>query len=244
MARGHKINGIKEVPLVVSAESLATVEKTKAAKEVFENIGLGEELERVAESKKLRAGKGKMRNRRYVQRRGPLVVYKEKNAFTRACRNIPGVTLCKVTRLNLLKLAPGAHVGRIVLWTSDAFAALDGIFGTYSQAKPVAGKRGFMLPYPKMAVTDLSKLLHSEAVEKVLAKGKKPAKRAYHHKNALTNVRVLARLNPYAIAARRHKMVMAKKNAEAPAKKVRKVDVEAKKKLAAAKKAFTKALLA
>ena len=44
----------------------------------------------VYNSKRFRAGKGKMRNRRRIQRRGPLVIFNQDNGLTRAFRNIPG----------------------------------------------------------------------------------------------------------------------------------------------------------
>ena len=49
----------------------------------------------------------------------------------KAFRNVPGVEVVSVQRLNLLQLAPGGHLGRFVIWTQGAFAALDGIFGTF-----------------------------------------------------------------------------------------------------------------
>jgi hypothetical protein len=36
-----------------------------------------------------------------------------------------------VDRLNVLKLAPGGHLGRLIIWTESAFRKLDTIFGTY-----------------------------------------------------------------------------------------------------------------
>ncbi len=71
----------------------------------------------VKDSKKIRAGKGKMRNRRYVQRRGPLVIYDKSEGIHRAFRNLPGVETACVDRLNLLTLAPGGHIGRFCVWT-------------------------------------------------------------------------------------------------------------------------------
>ena len=74
-----------------------------------------------------------MRNRRYVQRKGPLVVYSEDNGVTRAFRNIPGVELCSVDRRGLLTVAPGGLVGRFIIWTKSAFDTLYSIFGTASK---------------------------------------------------------------------------------------------------------------
>lgn len=75
-----------------------------------------------------------MRNRRRIQRRGPVVIYNQDNGICRAFRNIPGVTLINVDRLNLLKIAPGGHVGRLCIWTESAFKKLDSIYGTWKKA--------------------------------------------------------------------------------------------------------------
>lgn len=48
---------------------------------------------------------------------------------SRAFRNLPGVELCSVDRLNLLQLAPGGHLGRFCVWTKSAVEKLDSIFG-------------------------------------------------------------------------------------------------------------------
>ncbi len=49
-----------------------------------------------------------MRNRRYVSRRGPLIVYGTEGAkLVKSFRNVPGVEIASVHRLNLLQLAPG-----------------------------------------------------------------------------------------------------------------------------------------
>ena len=70
-------------------------------------IGAGPDVEKAEASKAVRRGKGKMRNRRYVSRRGPLIIYAgtadESEGFVRALRNIPGVDTCHVERLNLLQ---------------------------------------------------------------------------------------------------------------------------------------------
>ena len=58
-----------------------------------------------------------MRNRRYVQRKGPLIIYNEDHGIRQAFRNLPGVELLNVDRLNLLNLCPGGHLGRYNLLT-------------------------------------------------------------------------------------------------------------------------------
>merc|ERR1711976_821384 len=124
------------------------------------------DVAKVYATKRMRAGKGKLRNRRTVMKRGPLVIYDQDQGLTKAFRNIPGVDTISVDNLNLLKLAPGGHVGRFCIWTEGAFKKLDGLYGTWR--KPSAVKNSWNLPQPKMANTDLSALLKSEAIRKVL----------------------------------------------------------------------------
>merc|ERR1719213_1206207 len=123
MARGHSIDDVSELPLVVS-EGAESVTKTKQALELLEGLGCGNELSKVAASKKLRGGKCKMRDRKYTMRKGPLVIYAEDSGITKALRNLPGVESCHVDRLNLLLLAPGGNFGRFVIYTEEAFKKL------------------------------------------------------------------------------------------------------------------------
>lgn len=205
LARGHKVAHIPEVPLVVSAESISAINKTKEAIEALKKIGAYGDVLRVRDSHKLRAGKGKYRNRRYTQRVGPLIVYKTKANICRAFRNIPGVDLCCVTRLNLLKLAPGGHLGRFVIWTSDAFEELKNVFSSN-------GKHGFHLPRAKLSNASISRVIRSEEVQAVLNRAKHE-KRTMHHKNPLRNFGQMVKLNPYAAQSRRE-IILASRSAE------------------------------
>lgn len=84
----------------------------------------------------------------------------------KAFRNIPGVETLDVSRLNILKLAPGGHVGRFVIWTQSAFEHLNALYGTWKNKSKL--KKGYNLPMPKMANTDLSRLFKSEEIKSVL----------------------------------------------------------------------------
>ncbi|KAG7567588.1 Ribosomal protein L4 domain superfamily [Arabidopsis thaliana x Arabidopsis arenosa] len=82
----------------------------------------------------IRSGVGKMRNRRYVSQKGSLIVYGNEGAkVVKAFRNIPGIDLCHVERLSLLKLAPGGHLGRFVVWTKSAFEKLESVYGSFKK---------------------------------------------------------------------------------------------------------------
>ncbi|XXG66068.1 hypothetical protein AAC387_Pa05g3617 [Persea americana] len=201
LARGHRIDSVPELPLVVS-DSAESVEKTAAAIKVLKQIGAFADAEKAKDSHSIRAGKGKMRNRRYVSRKGPLVVYgTEGSKLVKAFRNIPGVDVACVDRLNLLKLAPGGHLGRFIVWTKSAFEKLDSVFGTFE--KPSEKKKGFVLPRSKMVNADLSRIINSDEVQSVVKPVKKEIKRKSLKKNPLKNLNVMLKLNPYAKTARR-----------------------------------------
>ena len=124
--RGHKTNNII-LPFVVD-DSLQEIKKAKQLKMFLEKIGLEEELKR-ASKKKIRAGKGKMRGRRYRKRKGPLIVVAEDKGIAKAARNIEGLDCCLVNKLNAELLAPGTNAGRLAIYTESAIKKLGEIYG-------------------------------------------------------------------------------------------------------------------
>jgi large subunit ribosomal protein L4e len=200
MARGHNVSAVPEVPLVVSSAAFS-VAKVSGALALLNAVGAGPDIDKVKKSRKMRAGKGKLRGRRFRQRRGPLIVYNPEadGDLTRAFRNIPGVESCSVFALNLLQLAPGGHLGRFIVWSSSAFAALDKIYG--STTEPSALKKDFLLPSAMVTQPDLNKLINSAEIQSVLrpVRGGGITKRTVTmKKNPLRNRQILLRLNPYA----------------------------------------------
>jgi len=195
MAKGHVVDQVPEIPLVVS-DKVQEVKKTKEAVGVLRKLKAWPDIEKVKATRRFRAGKGKMRNRRRIQKRGPIIIYNQDNGITRAFRNIPGVTLIKVDRLNLLKLAPGGHVGRFCIWTESAFKRLDAIYGSYR--KKSLEKNNYNLPAPKMSSCDLARLLRSDEIQKAIRPPQREVKRFVLKRNPLKNAGVMARLNPYA----------------------------------------------
>merc|ERR1719373_183834 len=153
MARGHTIDEVPEMPLVVS-DDVNAIAKTKEALALLRTLGCGAELSSVVESKKIRAGRGKARNRRYVQRKGPLIVHnldKEscmEAGLAKSFRNIPGVEIAHVDRLNLLQLAPGGSIGRFAVYTDAAVKRLGALFGSSKAGS--SAKKGYTLPRAPM----------------------------------------------------------------------------------------------
>lgn len=217
-ARGHAIDSVPEIPLVVANDAFKGLEKTKAAVSLLKTLGAYADVKKTIDTRKIRAGKGKRRNRRYVQHVGPLVVYDEAGPLTRAFRNIPGVELAQVSRLNLLRLAPGGHLGRFIIWTQGAFAKLDSIFGTWNRVSDQ--KKGFTLPRAKTFNSDLARIINSDEIQSVLRPKKTQPKKAFRG-NPLRNIGFLVKLNPYAVNQRRAEILRS-----APGKK-KAVDVAA-----------------
>lgn len=126
--RGHKISDL-ETP-VVFTNDIEQITKTSEVIHLFETIGLSEELVR-SSKKKVRAGRGTMRGRKYKRVKGPLVVVSEyKLPLIKSARNIPGIEVVNVKDLNAEVLAPGTHFGRLVIFSEAALEKIekDGLF--------------------------------------------------------------------------------------------------------------------
>lgn len=150
-----------------------------------------------------------MRNRRRVHKKGPLVIYAKDDGLRRAFRNIPGVDTMSVHKMNLLKLAPGGHMGRLCVWTESAFKHLNDLFGTWNEASKV--KKSYNLPHPIMSNTDLTRILKSQEIKRVLAAPKKVVHRHQRRLNPLKNSIQMAKLNPYSEVTRRRSLLAKEK---------------------------------
>jgi len=219
MARGHKLDDVPELPLVIDAGATDAIAKTKQAVAMLAALGAAADVDKASDSKKVRAGKGKMRNRRYVGRKGPLLVHAgdKDSALARAVRNLPGVDVAHVDRLNLLSLAPGGHVGRFVVWTADAFAKLDAIYGTSGEA-PL--KKDYVLPRPAMLNADLARLINSDEIQSVVRPAEADVQRPKApKKNPLKNLEAMLALNPYHAVHRASELRASEARAKARAAK-------------------------
>jgi len=196
MARGHRIDSVPEIPLVVENSTIVDLEKTSQAVTVLKQLQAYGDVVKVKDSRTIRAGKGKSRNRRYTQRRGPLIIFDQTSKLRFAFRNLPGVELCSVNRLNLLLLAPGGHLGRFVIWTRAAYERLDALYGTYKRSS--SEKIGYRLPRPIITNSDLGRLINSQEVQSHLRAKRKFRKFPVHKKNPLKNLGFMIKLNPYA----------------------------------------------
>ncbi|UCD27252.1 MAG: 50S ribosomal protein L4 [Candidatus Bathyarchaeota archaeon] len=126
-SRGHMVDDIPDFPLVV-VDEIQNLKKTREVEEAFIHLGVWPDIFRVKESRKVRAGKGKMRGRKMKQAVGPLIVVTKNEGIAEAARNLPGVDIASVDNLNVELLAPGTHPGRLTVWTNSAFEKIDELF--------------------------------------------------------------------------------------------------------------------
>lgn len=205
MARGHRVQNVPEIPLIVDNKAIDNVDKTAKAVALLKALGAYADVEKAKASVHIRRGQGKMRNRRYTQRRGPLIIFNEKGAISKAFRNLPGIEIVSVNRLNLLQLAPGGHLGRFCIWTKDAFEKLDTIFGTYKSSSQV--KTDYVLPRSIISNPDLGRIINSDEVQTQLRDKIVRRKGFTKHKNPFNNLGALIKLNPYAKTLRRRELL-------------------------------------
>jgi len=127
-SRGHKITNVPLFPLVVE-DALESLMKAKEVEAVLTSLGIAEDLTRVRDSRKIRAGKGKRRGRKMKQAVGPLIVVVDGKNIVKAASNLSGVQVTTVVNLNPEMLAPGTHPGRLTIWTNSAIEELAALYG-------------------------------------------------------------------------------------------------------------------
>jgi large subunit ribosomal protein L4e len=121
--RGHQFDEELTLPVVVK-DDFESIKTTKDAIEALSSIGVYADVERVRNGRKVRAGRGKMRGRRYRSPRGLLVVLSDECDGGRSIRNIPGVEVVTPRALNASVLAPGGDPGRLTMITEAALAEI------------------------------------------------------------------------------------------------------------------------
>lgn len=220
-ARGHKISNLPEIPLVVANEALEGLGKTKKALAVLKKLKVDDDVSRVKYNVVHRAGKGKLRNRPYKEKLGPLIVHSTGHSanVSPAIRNLPGVEISDVNSLSLLRLAPGGHLGRLVIWTRGAFEQLDKIWG--NGKTPSQLKHGFSLPRPIMANPDVTRIITADEIRSSLRPIRVIEKRK-RWVNPLRHFKRYCQLNPYARSERANNRSMQQRAIKATEERIKK----------------------
>ncbi|MDO9097053.1 MAG: 50S ribosomal protein L4 [Candidatus Methanoperedens sp.] len=118
--RGHQFSA--QLPLIAE-DDLAALSKTKDVKSFMEAAKVWDDIDR-AKDTTIRAGKGKLRGRKYKNTKSILIVTAEDKGIVKAARNLAGVDVVVFDQLNAELLAPGTHAGRLTIFTESAIAKL------------------------------------------------------------------------------------------------------------------------
>jgi len=119
LKRNHKLPNYYPIAIENKFEE---INKTKDVIKVLNNLGLKEELERI--TKKIRAGKGKLRGRKYKMNKGPLLIVSGKCNVINAAKNLLGIDIVEIKNINAELLAPGTQAGRLTIFTEAAIEKL------------------------------------------------------------------------------------------------------------------------
>ena len=139
-SRGHRISDdVESLPIILGSyvevrdgksenydiEAFNHGSATRKILAIFNELGLGDDLQRARDGRKIRAGKATMRGRVHKTPKSVLLVVKEKAGLAQAARNLPGVDVVAAKDLNAEDLAPGGDVGRLTVFTKSALEALN-----------------------------------------------------------------------------------------------------------------------
>jgi len=109
-----------KLPLVV-VDEFENVGKTKEIVLFLEKVGLLPEVEHAKQKAKPLTG---VRRRRACRTYVPKTVLIVVNEGGKAARNLPGVDVVRADELQVKHIAPGTHVGRVVIFTPQAIEKL------------------------------------------------------------------------------------------------------------------------
>jgi large subunit ribosomal protein L4e len=118
LTRGHIISKELTYPIVVE-DSIESVKSAKEASKILQSLGIWEDILKSKDSKKERAGKGKLRGRRLKRRKSALIVVNE-NKSAIGFKGIEGVSVKTVKQLSVSDLAPGGLPGRLTIFSKPA----------------------------------------------------------------------------------------------------------------------------
>ncbi|WP_435184833.1 50S ribosomal protein L4 [Halobellus sp. EA9] len=115
--RGHAFDDGVELPLVVS-DDFEDLVKTREVVDLLEALGVHADIERSDENKKVKAGRGKTRGRKYTRPKSILFVTSDEPS--KAARNLAGADVVTADNVSAEDLAPGTQAGRLTLFTESA----------------------------------------------------------------------------------------------------------------------------
>lgn len=122
--RGHKFDNNIFLPIIVD-DKFEKIKKTKDVISFFKKIGIYDDVIRANNGKHIRAGKGKIRGRKYKTPKSILIISKDSETLNNS-NNLVGVDIVSEKNLNIGHLAPGGIAGRLTIFTKSALKQLGG----------------------------------------------------------------------------------------------------------------------
>jgi large subunit ribosomal protein L4e len=117
--RGHKFDKKITLPLIME-DKFEEVQKTKEALDIFQKIGIYDDIMRALNGKHIRAGKGKGRGRVFRRPKSVLIIATEQNEIRKGVHNLIGIDVVTPDNLSIEDLAPGGDPGRLTIITESA----------------------------------------------------------------------------------------------------------------------------
>jgi len=124
-ARSHKFNAVLPI---ITVDELQSVFSTSTVIKLTRHINVYDDIVRAKRGISIRAGKGKLRGRKYKRPKSFLVIISEDKGIVKAARNLPGVDVVTVEQINAELLAPGADAGRLTIWSESAINRIQEIY--------------------------------------------------------------------------------------------------------------------
>jgi large subunit ribosomal protein L4e len=117
--RGHKFDKKLTLPLILES-GFEKIQKTKEAIEVFQKLGVYDDVLRAVNGKHIRAGKGKTRGRVYKRPKSILIIALDEAEIRDGVNNLIGIDVVSPENLSIEDLAPGGDPGRLTIITEGA----------------------------------------------------------------------------------------------------------------------------
>ncbi|NIP36696.1 MAG: 50S ribosomal protein L4, partial [Thermoplasmata archaeon] len=130
-ARGHMFDEELTLPIIMEEDFERLHEDVEEAYtqemiDILDTLGVYEDVERARTGRHQRAGRGKMRGRRYRTPRSLLVVVEDVDAVRPFFRNLPGVEVVTPNGMSTERLAPGGDPGRLTIISMQALEKMMG----------------------------------------------------------------------------------------------------------------------
>ncbi len=117
--RGHKVGDKVKLPMIVS-DHIESITKTKDLKKTLYDLGIGDDLDRVDLTHKVRSGTARRRGREARSGTSVLVVVGNESKLTALSQSIAGVDVKHAKEISVLDLAPGSKPIRLTVFSRNA----------------------------------------------------------------------------------------------------------------------------